>query len=123
MGKAVFKRKPTWTLFLSAPILVLSCESPTENEFCGATTPPGFEVVVGEEVIFQWKDCRLTGLLVYGDEIQVWGIGGEFKSPVTYGVTPSGASSLNDPGTLVSGQSYEVLAISGSWGGWYEFVR
>jgi hypothetical protein len=114
-------RKPAWFLLGISLFSVLGCDGSTEPEVCGATNPPGFHAVVGEEVEFQWADCRLTGLIVYGGARPLWGIEGRFKSPVTFGTTPPGASSLGYSGQLESGRTYSVLANAASWSGWYEF--
>jgi hypothetical protein len=117
------RRRPLWLLFGICLHSALGCDGPTEPELCGATSPPGFQAVVGEEVVFQWADCRLTGLIVYGGAFPLWGIEGRFESPVTFGTTPAGASSLGYGGQLEPGQSYSVLMNAGSWTGWYEFNR
>lgn len=116
-------RKLSWILLGLSFLSVLGCDGPTEPGYCGATNPSGFKVLVGDEVTFTWADCLVTGLVVYGDGLQLWGIGGHFRSPVTYGIVPAGASSLGDAGLLESGHTYDVLLVSGSWAGWYDFER
>lgn len=123
MEPGMFTRKASWTLLGLFFLFLPACDGPTEPAYCGAVRPPGFETEVGEEVIFRWADCRVTGLVVYKDDVQVWGIGGHFGSPVTYGTVPPGASSLGDPVPLEAAQTYEVLLVSGSWAGWFEFTR
>ena len=86
--------------FASA-LTLLGCKGSTDVELCKNA---GAEVVVNGEVVFKWGDCHQTLLAVYDHFGQLaWGIEGTFKSPVTYGETPRGASSLGEATELQAG--------------------
>lgn len=110
-------------ILIAAGILTsLACSDSSSPEVLCPT--PGVDIAVGAEVVFSWGDCALRSLSVvdpFGRTI--WSIEGTFGSPVTYGVTPSGASHSSPAEALEVGRSYTVATASDGVPVFDTFVR
>jgi hypothetical protein len=112
-------------LAVIAGAAALACNnSPTHPEGCSGQVT--LDVITsGAPLVkprFTWSPrCGITGLTVVrggaeNDPIVLWSItaseAAQIGPAVTYGVTPSGATTLQSPGPLASGTPYIVTIIS-----------
>ena len=108
---------------VSAALALSACGDSTGVAFC--TGSAGIQATVGESVVFTWRDCALGSLAVLDPGGRVmWAIQGRFESPVTYGITPTGADVVEVMRNLQVGTTYRAFTGVGQTSlGIAEFTR
>ena len=123
-------RPPTrWPLAWTLPLFLLACGDSTgpeaEDEIAPCTEQTGSVAVdVGDGLTptFGWTPaCAVAMVLVEEGASDMWGVSTDedtwanpaaanlIAPPVTYGVTPSGATPLDDDLPLEAGHTYELV--------------
>ena len=117
------------TLWVLALVLAGCSDSPTSGDeqasrgVCEASTGSvAVTVNSGSPIVFDWDPfCPVAMLLVEEGASDMWGISTDeatwdspdvanrIEPPVTYGDSSSGASTFQEPRTLASGVTYELI--------------